>query len=175
MSLKDSFEKYDAKISSNFFKETPNGKEPQWIRIIVLWICLMAIASIIFYSVSSASVYMVEGELFDYPSNYELTEYATGQLVYSSQGSFAIAYNHYGFSPEDMQVATYNNTLKDGKSPELINREYNGVSYYGVKYVEDSTYTESGYFESNGLTRQYIIIGNPPQEDIDVFFNNIHL
>ncbi|WP_409201037.1 hypothetical protein [Methanobrevibacter sp. DSM 116169] len=181
MGFKETFQEYDAKVSSKFFKKTPEGKKPQWIKIVLLWIVIIVVLSILSVPTIISDVntientYMVNGELYDYPSNYELSSnYSTGQFVYSPEGSFCISYQEYTVSPEDMQKSIYESNAESGKNPSLVNRTYNGVSYYGVKYSEGNSVVESGFFNKDGVTRQYIILDNPPENDINSFFNNIH-
>lgn len=192
----DKFNQLDAQVSAKFHKETPTGKKLSWGKVIGLIILLLIVSSIIslianpviIESSSYTSLQLptdddivtnqepyvadVTGDIFDYPASYTLNNlYTVGQMVNNADvsGGFAIASDPYNVEPQSFRDSCI---ADEGGNP--IERQAGGITFYAVEYVDDGEVTELGFFEFNGSTYGYTIIGNVPEDDLYIMLSNIH-
>ncbi|WP_276956834.1 hypothetical protein [Methanobrevibacter woesei] len=182
MSFLDKFNELDAQVSAYFHKETPQGKKISWGKVLILWIVLLVVTTAIGFLGGTGQIEeninidvnsdLVSGTIFDYPSTYTDDSSADDeQRVINSEGQFVkITTEQYDIDP----VTGRENLLENEPGSTPVDREYNGIPFYGIKYTWEGMAMEVGFFPFGTHTYGYTIVGEPDESDVAIMLSNIH-
>lgn len=66
------------------------------------------------------------------------------------------------------------NLLENEPGSTPVDREYNGIPFYGIKYTWEGMAMEVGFFPFGTHTYGYTIVGEPDESDVAIMLSNIH-